>query len=88
MNSATTNQKGAKILFAPLCTFKVRSGALQAEIFPDEGVKSIQPFLSPCGGTFGSQIYKKCPHAIQMLPKGANRVFAPYCISFVWPEHL
>ena len=42
MYSATTNQKGANILFAPLCTFKVRSGALQAEIFPDEGVKSVQ----------------------------------------------
>ena len=38
----SANQKGANILFAPLCTFKVRSGALQAEIFPDEGVKSVQ----------------------------------------------
>ena len=42
MYSATTKQKGAKILFAPLCTFKVRSGALQADIFPDEGVKRVQ----------------------------------------------
>ena len=42
MYLATTNQNGANILFAPLCTFKVKSGALQAEIFPNEGVKSVQ----------------------------------------------
>ena len=42
MYLATTNQNGANILFAPLCTFKVKSGALQAEIFPDESVKSVQ----------------------------------------------
>ena len=42
MYSATTNKNGANILFEPLCTFKLRSGALQAEIFPDEGVKSVQ----------------------------------------------
>ena len=42
MYSANTNQKGANILFAPLCTFKVNYGAVQAEIFPDEGVRIVQ----------------------------------------------
>ena len=42
MYSATANQKAAEILCAPLCTSNINSGALQAEIFPDEGVKSVQ----------------------------------------------
>ena len=40
------------------------------------------------GGLFSCHIYKKDPHTMRMVPKGANRVFAPYRNSFVWPEHL
>ena len=46
------------------------------------------PFLTLFGGLFSCHIYKKDPYTIQMVPKGANRVFAPYHNSFVWPEHL
>jgi hypothetical protein len=32
--------------------------------------------------------YKKDPQTVQMLPKGAHRVCAPYCNSMVWLGHL
>jgi hypothetical protein len=85
--------KGAHRVCAPSCNSLVWPqylwwvlGRLEGSNEGEKGPKC--PFLPIFGVLFSWHIYKKDPQTMQVLPKGAHTVCAPYHNSLVWSHHL